>query len=305
VKSTQSIEDAIAGVPPGAWAVAVSGGADSVGLLSLLRGRSDLSLRVVHLDHQTREGASAEDARFVESLAAQWNLPCEIAQLDEVERGIEHQQKNRSARFRAARLALFRRVVSEHQLNGVILGHHALDQAETIFLRLLRGSSYVGLAGMSAQSAIGGLKMVRPLLNVYPESLREHLRGIGQSWREDQSNLSGAYARNRVRVVLQRSRELTCGLIELGKSCRELHGWTRQLPAPRERLPLNALADLPGILAREQARRWLVARGSPPASLEPGVLDRLIEMARDLSSSPRQHFPGRLLVRRKGGVIFT
>jgi tRNA(Ile)-lysidine synthetase-like protein len=305
VTSTPQIDQTVATVPPGAWAVAVSGGADSVAMLSLLRPRSDLSLRVVHLDHQTRQGASTEDARFVESLARRWNLPCDIGQLDEVEREIEQPNRNRSARFRAARIALFKRVVSGHQLSGVILAHHALDQAETILLRLLRGSSYVGLGGMSARSSINGLNIVRPFLGVSPLALREHLRAVGQEWREDQSNLSPAYARNRIRIVLQKSPELSRTLIEFGESCRALQAWTRRLSAPPEQLSVEALADLPGILAREQARRWLIARGSPAMSLEPKVLDRLIEMARDRSTPPRQHFPGRLLVRRKSGRIFV
>src|SRR2546423_845701 len=81
--------------PAGMWAVAVSGGADSVALLSLLRKRSDLSLRVVHLDHQTRAGASSEDARFVEALAKKWEIPCDIARLDQVVPDISDPPKNR------------------------------------------------------------------------------------------------------------------------------------------------------------------------------------------------------------------
>src|SRR5256885_736682 len=157
---------AIATVPPGKWAVGVSGGADSVALLSLLRSRADLSLRVVHLDHQTRDGASEADAIFVATLAGEWNLPCDVEQLDHVMPSLARPPKNRSARFRAARLAMFRQVVLEHQLDGVILAHHADDQAETILLRLLRGSGYSGLAGMSARTSIGGMITLRPLLNV-------------------------------------------------------------------------------------------------------------------------------------------
>src|SRR4051812_35996457 len=101
---------AIKTIPAGPWAVGVSGGADSVALLSLLRQREDLSLRVVHLDHQTRDGASAEDARFVLDLARQWELPCDVATFDAIAPGIADLPKNRSARFRAARLEFFRRV---------------------------------------------------------------------------------------------------------------------------------------------------------------------------------------------------
>jgi tRNA(Ile)-lysidine synthetase-like protein len=299
------LQAAVNSVPAGTWAVAVSGGADSVALLSLLRHRADLKLRVAHLDHQTRAGASTEDAKFVAALAAQWNLPCDVAMLEEIAPAINEPPRNRSAYFRAARLAFFRRVVEQRRLAGVILAHHADDQAETILLRLLRGSSYVGLAGMSPRSAIGGLEMLRPLLVVPREALREHLREVGQAWREDQSNASADYLRNVARCALGGSPSLARELIDLGDACRDLREWANLLPAPPAEMPVGALQNLPPILAREQARRWLIAQGAKRDELEPGVLDRLIEMACDAASPARQHFPGELLVRRRRGVIFV
>lgn len=302
--ASEALQSAIDSVPAGTWAVGVSGGADSVALLSLLRKRSDLSLRVVHLDHQTRGGASTEDARFVEMLAKQWAIPCDVDRLDQVVPEIPDPPKNRSALFRAARLALFRRVVSVHNLAGVILAHHADDQAETILLRLLRGSSYTGLAGMSPRTTIGGLTILRPMLDVSRQALREHLRDLGQTWREDQSNLSAQYVRNRVRLVLEESGQLTQSLIELGKACDALRQWANHLPNPPEQLPLRALQDLPSILARQQARKWLTSRGVSPKELLPAVLDRLIAMACDRATPARQQFPGGVLVRRRKGVLF-
>src|SRR5688500_9427462 len=79
------LTDAVASGPPGGWAVGVSGGADSVALLSLLRARQDLSLHVAHLDHETRGRASTDDAAFVAELAATWRLPCTVARWRDVE----------------------------------------------------------------------------------------------------------------------------------------------------------------------------------------------------------------------------
>src|SRR4051812_40340078 len=89
-------------VPAGAWAVAVSSGADSVALLELLRHRPELSLHVVHLDHETRAGESAADAQFVRDLAARWDLPITTAVRSEIERDLQRFPANLSARFRAA-----------------------------------------------------------------------------------------------------------------------------------------------------------------------------------------------------------
>ncbi len=107
--------------PGGRWAVGVSGGADSVALLHLLHRRADLSLHVVHLDHQTRAGESANDAAFVADLSAKLGLECTVKCRSEVEVSMENLLRNLPNRFRQARLALFRRVVETNQLNGVIL----------------------------------------------------------------------------------------------------------------------------------------------------------------------------------------
>ena len=186
-------------VPPGAWGVAVSGGADSVALLLLLKKLPHLALHVIHLDHETRGEASQLDAEFVRDLAVKLGLPATISLRSEVEKGVPRLPANPSSRYRAARLALFRQVVAAHHLMGVIVAQHQDDQIETIFLRLLRGSGPMGLAGMEAISELGGLQILRPLLDFRSSALRNYLTYIGQPWREDASNASDAYLRNRVR----------------------------------------------------------------------------------------------------------
>jgi tRNA(Ile)-lysidine synthetase-like protein len=305
VSGDPKLSPAILAVPAGAWAVGVSGGADSVALLSLLRRRSDLSLHVVHLNHLTRGVESDEDARFVQALCDTWKLQCTVARLDEIEPQLKDPPANRSARFRAARLELFLRAVSQFNLRGVILAHHALDQAETILLRLLRGSGFAGLIGMSVETVVGGLTILRPLLHVTPDALRSHLNSIGQPWREDQSNQSPKYARNRARVVLQRSPALVDSLLALGEGCRDLHAWVASFPGPTGAFEVEALQRWPRLIARDIGRRWLIAQGASAGELDAHVLDRLIAMASDMSSPPRQHFPGKVLVRRRGGKIFA
>src|SRR5689334_8194411 len=110
--------------PPGRWGVGVSGGADSVALLELLRGRDDLDILPIHLDHETRDGASGEDARFVREMARQWSLRYMSATRSRVEGLMGELPANRSARYRAARLKLFSLVVADEKLDGVVLAHH-------------------------------------------------------------------------------------------------------------------------------------------------------------------------------------
>jgi tRNA(Ile)-lysidine synthase len=297
---------AIAQVPAGGrWAVAVSGGADSVALLTLLREhRPELELCVAHLNHQARGEESDADADFVAALCARLGVACEISRIDQIEPGLKNLPKNRSARFRALRIAYFKSVVAARKFGGVLVAHHADDQAESVLSRLLRGSGYTGLAGMSPHTTVGGLTILRPLLEVRREALREHLRAIGQSWREDSSNRSSKYLRNRIRVVLTGREEVIQSLIELGKSCAALRQWVRAA-APRleESFRIAKLARLPAILAEESARAWLCVCGVPVDLIAPQSVADLIEMAADAASPARRDFPGRIVVRRRAGSI--
>jgi tRNA(Ile)-lysidine synthetase-like protein len=295
---------AIDDVPAGAWAVAVSGGADSVALLRLLHGRGGLSLHVVHLDHQARGEASAADAEFVRGLAGELGVPCTVAIRSEVERTLGTVLPNASARYRAARLELFRRVVDDQKLTGVILAHHADDQAETVLHRLIRGSGPNGLAGMSGRAQVDGILLLRPLLGTRRAQLRDYLGSIGQTWREDASNASDDYLRNRLRKWLAAEPGLHEASLELSNACRATATWVRRA-APRlgESFPVDGLGPLPDVLAHESARQWLAARGVPADELSEGALDRLVAMARDAASPARAHFPGAVLVRRRRRVI--
>ncbi len=298
------IEDSLRLIPAGAWAVGVSGGADSVALLALLRARPDLALHVVHLDHQTRGEQSTADAAFVADLAQRWNLPCTIARRDQIEPTLADLPANPSARYRALRLELFRRTVQTHRLSGVILAHHADDQAETVLHRLLRASGYVGLTGISPRATVGGLLILRPLLAVPGAALRTYLIDHHLNWREDASNQSPRYLRNRLRRLLARSPGLSEELLFLAAGCARLRDWARSA-APRleERFPAATLNALPSILAHESARRWLIERGVRPEHIEPAVIERLLTMAADAASPPRQDFPDRVRLGRRGGWI--
>jgi tRNA(Ile)-lysidine synthase len=291
-------------IPPGRWAVAVSGGADSVALLVLLHGRPEISLHVVHLDHQTRGQASTDDAGFVAALAKRLAIPATILRRDQIEAGMGRLPNNPSARYRAIRLGLFRRVVEREKLQGVILAHQADDQAETIVLRLLRGSGPRGLAGMKDRRQIEGLMMLRPLLSVRGRELREFLVARGQDWREDASNKSDKYARNRVRRFLESRSELHESVLAVGRACAEYSGWiSRNAPELGDRFPAVMLAELPRMLGRESARRWLKGHGVPAAEISVEVVDRLREMSIDAATPGRQLFPGKVTIHRRSGWI--
>jgi tRNA(Ile)-lysidine synthetase-like protein len=295
---------AIDSVPTGRWAIGVSGGADSVALLRLMLTRSDIALHVAHLNHQTRGDESDGDAAFVKSLAADHQLPYTIARRDEIEPTVPSLPSNTSSRYRLLRQLLFRSVIRKHDLKGVLLAHHADDQAETILQRLLRGSGPIGLCCMSSVVELHGLTIARPLLEIRSALLRQYLNEVNQNWREDASNGSDAYQRNRLRRLLKSDPAMAATLLTMGKAARELRNWIdRSAKALPDEFTMRELLDQPKILARRSAAVWLQDHGVPSGELMPPVIDRLIAMASDAASASRVTFPGNIQVQRRRGRI--
>jgi tRNA(Ile)-lysidine synthase len=181
--------------------VAVSGGPDSVALLHLLVGLPavpGLSLGVAHFDHGLRNRESEEDAAFVGRLAAALGLSFHLGRGD-VRGGARASKISLQMAARKLRLHFLRETCRAHHYDRLALGHTADDQVELFFLRLLRGAGGEGLRGMEPASP-GGL--VRPLLAVGKAPLLAYLREEGLDFREDSSNRSRAYLRNRLRLDL-------------------------------------------------------------------------------------------------------
>ncbi len=188
-------------------AAAVSGGADSVALFCLLlelRTELGIVLSVAHVNHKLRGEESQGDERFVAELARQHGLElhaCEATaggRLDsEIGTGIE-------AAARELRYEFFRELVRQGHVNKIATAHTIDDQAETVLLRIFRGTGIRGLSGIHPRIVfeehgreLG--ELVRPLLGFRRSALQEFLREQGQRWREDSSNRDIAFLRNRVR----------------------------------------------------------------------------------------------------------
>ena len=168
--------------------VAVSGGADSVALLHILRSlRSDLT--VLHVNHHLRGEESDGDEAFVRELAQSLGLPILVEHAIPTPGNLEEEA-------RRARRAFFRSGLEELGLARIALGHTRSDQAETVLFRLLRGSGLTGLAGMRPITEDG---FIRPLLAIGREEVRSWARRQGLTWREDSSNADLRFSRNRLR----------------------------------------------------------------------------------------------------------
>lgn len=183
-------------------AVACSGGADSVALLHILaelREELGVVLSVAHFHHQIRGTEADLDQRFVEELAAKLqvdfysgsgNVPQHAAQskvsLETAARELRHQW--------------FAGLIKQGKADKIATAHTLDDQAETVLMRILRGTGARGLAGIApAQKA---KHLIRPLLTTSRREVESYLKAKGQGWREDSSNLDLGHTRNRIRHTL-------------------------------------------------------------------------------------------------------
>ena len=175
---------------PGPLLVAVSGGTDSTALLLILHELVDehgLILHVAHFDHRARPRTSAADAQYVADLAARCGAPVRIGRA-EAKPASEDAARN-------ARYEFLRRAAAEIGAAAIATGHTRDDQAETVLLHAARGSGLAGIAGMRPSRE----GIVRPLLAIGRAETVAICAAAGIAPREDPSNRSLRFARNRVR----------------------------------------------------------------------------------------------------------
>lgn len=277
--------------------LAVSGGADSVALLRLLlelRHELGVVLSLVHVNHQIRGGDADSDQQFVTDLARLHGLPLHPFSADTpAEAARRHLSLEAAAR--RIRYQYFRDLLTGGLLDKVATAHTLDDQAETVLLRLARGTGTTGLAGIysnwpvisdkwltsepavNASNARVGMgaparpaerssatqpAIVRPLLAIRRSELLPYLREMSQSWREDATNLDLRFARNRVRHKVLPQLEN-----ELNPRIRELLAETAEIARAEERYWTAEVS-------RALTEAWSAPAESTPVFLRIAVLLR-------------------------------
>lgn len=178
--------------------VACSGGADSVFLLRCIAAlfpEGAGRIEALHFNHLARAN-SGLDEEFVRELCGGLGIG--------FVRGSPERppEKKSEAEFRRARLKFFEECAVSRGLSAIAQGHNADDVCETLLMRLMRGSGPEGFAAPRPVSTVGGAVFARPLLRIRRSEIRAMLKAAGLDWREDESNLSGEFLRNRVRSVM-------------------------------------------------------------------------------------------------------
>lgn len=299
--------------------VGVSGGPDSLALLHALNRLAPefgWQIFAVHVDHQLRANSSAEDARFVERICAEWKIPCRVIRVDVAGHlrlcGGNKQDAARRLRYRA-----YREAAEWWDVDVLALAHQADDQVETILMRLLRGTGVSGLAGMPYVRPWEGRRLVRPLLDVNREEIEAYCEEYALSPRLDESNRSDVYTRNRVRLQLipqlQRyNPRVKEALLQLSRVAEAEEDWWRgqvdrawrQIVMKKGKneivLDRNRLLDLHVALQRRVIKlilNCLLEEEASEATMD--TVERIRHLAAHPEPSARVDLPGRFQAERQ------
>ena len=273
-------------VPPGPFAVAFSGGADSTALLqaSLQLGHS--RVHAIHINHSLQT-AAADFEWHVRHLCRQWGVPLAVVRVQaRPTRGQSPEEAARAARYPALAQAALHHW--PQPLTTVWLAQHADDQAESVLLAWSRGAGLSGLAAMPRSLQRHGVNFVRPWLGASGDALRHTLRRIGTPWVEDPSNASSAYTRNRIRhqvlpvleAALPGSRTTLVRTARHAAQAMQLLADLAELDAREVGLPprIAALRQLPEHRQANVLRHWLASLGTQAQA------SQMAELLRQLSA---------------------
>ncbi len=295
--------------------VAVSAGIDSSVLFHALHGLAgslELDLCIGHVNHGLRGEASDADETAVRELAAKYDVPLRVARVEPNRLRTGRTSRERPTLQEAARRARYdalRALAGELRAERLATAHTLDDQAETVLLRILRGSGPDGLGGIPERSPDGFV--VRPLLRVSRQEIVAYAGEKGLSWREDASNADPAFARARLRGHwLPGLREafnprLLRAIGDLAEAQRRDSEWIAEMvqeaserlftvePAGGLRIARHGWEDLPEPLARRVVRLAL-RRSGAARDISRVHIERVVASLRSGRSGSRIELPGGL-----------
>jgi len=271
---------------------AVSGGPDSVALLLVLlelRERFGLTVQACHFDHQLRPESRA-DLEFVRDLCARLNVPCFTGEGD-VRSVARQQRRSIEDTARMMRYQFLGFVAAEKQADCVATGHTADDQAETVLMRVLRGTGVRGIRGMLPVSDLPGsaLRLVRPLLGALRAETVAMCEAAGVEPRIDASNSEHSATRNRVRATLlpalrAENPSVDAALRGLAASARDVFADIERAAkgaSPAARGPVGAVYATAALRPLQaEALTLVIEREAAFSKLEPEVNRTRLENAR-------------------------
>ena len=216
----------------------VSGGADSVCLLYLLNNYAKkvaFSLTAVHVNHMLRKDEAEVDAAFVQTICREMNIRCLVAKCDvrglSKAAGMSIEEAGRSARYRT-----FEKVAESMEQSKIAVAHNYDDNVETILLNLIRGTDLKGFVGMKPFSYKDNQVIIRPLLIFTKEEIKEFLEMRKVQYREDTTNKSIDFTRNKIRnkvmpILNEINPRTAVHIYNLSQAVSQVEGYTDWLAA--------------------------------------------------------------------------
>lgn len=189
--------------------LAVSGGKDSIAMLHLFVA-AKFNIGVAHCNFQLRDKAADEDELFVQQTCQQLNIPFHSIRFDTAEYAEKHKISTQMA-ARELRYNWFEEIKTTHHYHFIATAHHQNDVAETMLINLTKGSGLSGLHGIKAKNN----NVIRPLLCFTSDEIQQYIKNNNIVFREDQSNASVKYVRNKIRhEVLPKLAEINPNIID-------------------------------------------------------------------------------------------
>lgn len=303
--------------------VGVSGGPDSVALLSLLlscRDELNLTLTVAHLDHGLRP-ESADDAAWVSEQCAAWHVPCLVKRLDEPD-ALTDDRSGLEERARRARHEFLEQVAIDEGATVIALAHTRDDQAETVLHHIVRGTGLGGLCGIPERRATPrGLEIVRPLLTVSRAAVIDYLAEKNIPPRIDPSNEDRRFTRNRIRHdVLPYLREqlnpqADDALVRLADQAAEVQQYLDESAAhllsqvltdstpDSVRIHCRPLARQARVIVRESFVRLWTAQEWPRQAMTSAHWNGLATLSRSDETTGGLSLPGAIQATRRGDLL--
>lgn len=257
----------------GPWCLACSGGVDSLAMVLWVVGKFGIQEKIIlHYNHKMRPEADAEEA-FVREVAEGLGVQCVVGKREMCVGNLKNTEHLNEEVLRTLRMEFFKKSMEAAKAKVLITGHHLGDVAETLLMRLTRGSGSQGLSAPRPVQHHEAMTIVRPFLDLQKKELEKLLAAKGIRWCEDSSNVKDIYFRNRVRKEavplleklaptdfwkgVQRSREL------LEEEDAALEVWLDELLGSHflnTNLDMEKFLDKPMALKRRLLHRWLLLK---------------------------------------------
>jgi len=247
-----------------------------------LKKKYNLKIIIAHVNYGLRGKDSEKDERFIRNLAKKYSLPIEIKRGS----GVRGQGLKSEEGLRNFRYDFFEKLRKKYQADVIAVGHNLNDQAETVLMRIMRGTGLRGLGAIKFRN--NGI--IRPLLNIYRKEILAHMRKNKLSFRIDKTNLKADFTRNKIRnkllpyIAKSFNPNIEEALYKLSKSVADdydfINSFAREWLAASKIPTVSELNSLHPAIQREVVRLMVEKHNPGLREIEAGHIDEILKIAR-------------------------